>query len=88
MKYEALAGPFKSDPFSSGLITSSLHTVPKKGSKTDARRIVLDLSCPPQHSVNDGIPKTTYINEDFHLEYPTVDRLAELLIEKQGKNGA
>ena len=44
-------------------------TVPKKGS-TNKRRVVLDFSYPEGRSVNDGIPKDTYLGETFHLRLP------------------
>ena len=83
----ALAGPFLDCPFNNGLVISPLHTVPKKG-HSNARRVVLDLSHPPGHSVNDGISNNTYIEEDLQLTYPTVDRFIELIIEKSNGSEA
>ena len=69
----ATASPFQSNPFACQLMTSPLLTVPKKGS--DSRRVVMDLSFPPNHSVNDGIPSHSYLGEPFHLRLPGVDSL-------------
>ena len=80
LQHRALAGPYDRIPFP-GFIVSPLHTVPKKKSDLLCRRIVLDLSHPARHAVNDGIPKESYLNEDLHLAYPSVDRLIELIVE-------
>ena len=48
--------PFKTNPLNSKLYTSPLNTVPKKGSE-NKRRIILDLSWPIGHAINDGIFK-------------------------------
>ena len=58
IEHGALAGPLREEDlsFATGLILSPLHTVQKKGG-SDARRVVLDLSFPPNNSINDGIPK-------------------------------
>ena len=39
----------------------------------------VDLSFPLDNSVNSGILRDSYLGEDFHLRYPTVDSLAELV---------
>ena len=43
--------------------------VPKKGS-TNKRWVVLDFSYQEGRSVNDGIPKETYLGETFQLGFP------------------
>ena len=85
IQFGALAGPYNQPPFSTVLITSPLHSVPKKGQNNDTRRIVLDLSYPPKKSVNEGIPQTY---DDLHLEYPSVDRLIDLLVQRKVQDGA
>lgn len=79
LKHRAIIGPFDNSPFDS-LTINALHTVPKKGSDESVRRIVLDLSYPREGSVNAGIPGESYLDEDFELQYPSVDTLAALLI--------
>ena len=39
----------------------------------------MDLSFPHQHSVNDGIPKDTFLGEPFQLRFPGVDALVALV---------
>lgn len=78
--YGAIAGPFTVNPLSRELITSPLQTVPKRGS--DKRRVVMDLSFPPENSVNDGIPSDSYLDNAFKLYLPGIDRLREFIINK------
>ena len=56
-----------------------LNSVPKQGS--DERRFILDLSCPKGASVNDGICKDFYLGEPVNLTYPTVDDIAERIVQ-------
>lgn len=65
LSYKAIAGPFVTNPLHQQLICSPLQTVPKRGSTT--RRVVMDLSFLPNHSVNSGIPKDLYLNEPYKL---------------------
>ena len=37
--------------------------------------------------MNAGIPKDSYLGEDFLFEYPSVDTLSDLLIQKRGIGG-
>jgi len=67
LSHEATAGPFKHDPIPSRLQTSPLQTVDKDKTKSC---IVLDLSFPPGRSINDGIPKDTFLDVPFHLTLP------------------
>ena len=55
----ALMGPCKS----AGLQISPLMSGEKRNSQS--RRIIMDISWPPGASVNDGIPKDTYLGEPF-----------------------
>ena len=73
----ATAGPFETNPFSCCLMLSPLLTVPKKDSLS--RRIVMDLSFPPEQSVNSGIPTDTYLGETYKLRLPGVDALVTLV---------
>ena len=56
-----------------------LNSVPKQGS--DEPRFILDLSCPKGASVNDGICKDIYLGEPVNLTYPTVDDIAERIVQ-------
>lgn len=78
ISYGAMLGPFEFSPFSV-FTTSPLQTVSKKDS--EARRVVVDLSFPPDHSVNSGIPKDTYEGQPSHLHYKGVDDLATRIVQ-------
>ena len=56
----------------------------KDANNTSTFLVVMDMSFPPDQSVNSGIPKDTYLGERLHLTYPTVDDLAEI-IHKNGQ---
>ena len=74
---KATAGPFSENPFDCPIMLSPLLTVPKKNSLD--RRLVLDLSFPPEHSVNDGIPTDSLLGEPFQPRLPGVDALVHLV---------
>jgi hypothetical protein len=74
-----MAGPFASNPFNRPLHISPLNTVPKKD--PTQRRVIADLSFPSGMSVNDGIPKDTYLDQEITLSFPTVDTLAQHIRE-------
>ena len=63
VQLNATAGPFSLNPLKCPLMVSPLLTIPKKNSSS--RRVVMDLSFPHQHSVNDGIPKDIFLGEPF-----------------------
>lgn len=71
----AIAGPFSTNPLHQPLLCSPLQTVPKWGSSQ--HRIVMDLSFPPQSSVNSGIAASSYLNEPYRLRLPGIDRLCQ-----------
>ena len=77
----SVCGPFTCNPFSisSPYAVSPLNSVPKQGS--DERRFILDLSCPEGASVNDGICKDFSLGEPVNLTYPTVDDIAERIVQ-------
>jgi hypothetical protein len=54
--------------------------VEKKGSSD--RRVILDLSFPPEKSVNGGIPKRSHEEDDCRISYCSVDDLVELVKHK------
>ena len=80
LSYGAIIGPFEENPFDIPLAFSPLSSVPKKDSVE--RRTVMDLSFPDGTSVNDGIPKATYLGDPFKLHYPATDHLIKLINDK------
>ena len=77
--HRAILGPFAVAPFPEGLHTSPLMSRPKKNS--DERRIIVDLSWPTGTSVNYGIPSDTYLDVPYKLQLPTVDQLADRIVQ-------
>ena len=69
-----VAGPFEAPPFPN-LHVSRFGVIPKK-SKPDAWRLILDLSFPTDHSVNDGIFK-----KEFPVVYSTVRDAINLIVQ-------
>ena len=82
LKYNAVLGPFKSNPFDEDIAISPINSVPKKDSKE--RRVIVDLSYPENNSVNDGISKDFYLGNSISVSYPTVDDFVKL-IKSKGK---
>ena len=82
LEHGATAGPFYCNPLPRPLICSPLQTVPKRGSTK--RRVVMDLSFPPSHSVNSGFPDNSYLNEHYKLRLPGIDRLSIYFATWQG----
>jgi hypothetical protein len=75
-----VAGPFQDCPFSEGLTISPLNTVAKRDSSE--RRIIVDLSWPCGSSVNDGIPRSSFLGEPMLVSYPTVDAIVAAVLAK------
>ena len=73
-KYDAVLGPFEVIPFTQYVGISPLSTRPKK--ESTERRVILDLSFPPERSVNDGIKKDNYLGFHAKLTFPKTDQLA------------
>ena len=69
----ALLGPFKTSPIQD-LCFSPLMTVPKE--ETD-RRVIVDFSFPPGKAVNDGIPKSTYLEFEAKFCLPSVSSMVD-----------
>ena len=69
-----VAGPFEVPPFLN-LHVSRFGVIPKKN-KSDAWRLILDLSSPTDHSVNDGIFKN-----EFPVVYSTVRDAINLIVQ-------
>ena len=61
---------------SSGVHISPLGAIPKKN-KPGKWRLIVDLSSPPGHSVNDGIS-----TESSSLSYPSIDHLATIIVSE------
>ena len=72
--------PFNSNPFLQPLGISPLNTRDKKDSTE--KRIILDLSFPEGLAVNESIDKTEYLGVKIDWKLPTVDTLAQLMINK------
>ena len=75
----SVCGPFARNPFMAPIALSPLNSVPKPDS--DERRFILDLSWPAGSSVNDGISKDLFLGEPVSLTYPTVDDIADRIIQ-------
>ena len=75
IQYGAIWGPFKDLPFHCHV--SPFLTREKPNSSN--RRVILDLSFPPGHSVNDGVDKDKYLGSYFELKYPSVDDIVHSL---------
>ena len=58
---KAIMGPFKDNPFQSGIKISPLNSVPKKDSSE--RRVILDLSFPKGASLSNFIRKDEYLGK-------------------------
>ena len=75
---KAVLGPFKENPFNRPCFFSPLNTRDKNDPLE--KRIILDLSFPEGNAVNDGIDTTKYLCRDIILKFPTVDRLAQIMV--------
>ena len=79
LSYNAISGPFDSNPFSCDLAISPLDTVEKD---EVSRRVIVDLSWPEGTSVNTGIDKNVYLGETISLLYPSLDSLTAIIVKK------
>ena len=75
----ACMGPFSIPPFACRLGVLPMSTRAKKD--LQERCIILDLSFPKGRSVNDGIPKNHYCRQEIKLTYPTIDTLAQRIMQ-------
>ncbi len=73
-------GPFASLPFRDRVGMSPMNTRARED-EPSRLRVILDLSYPPKHAVNDGIPADSYLGDPFELKYPTTDELANRIME-------
>ena len=72
---KAILGPFKSSPITD-LCFSPLMTVPKEETK---RRVIVDFSFPPGKAINDGIPRTSYLEFETEFSLPSVSSMVDRL---------
>ena len=77
---KAIIGPFRENPFKSGIKISPLNSIPKK--ETSERRVIMDLSFPKGASLNDYVSKDEYLGEKIELVYPKVDDFIQLIKQK------
>ena len=68
-----ILGPFKEPPIND-FCFSPLMTVPKESTK---RRVIVDFSFPPGKSINEGIPKDTYLDFDIEFSLPSVSSMVD-----------
>ena len=80
-KFNAILGPFDNSPYPD-LHLSPFMTREKPGATN--RRVIIDLSYPPNHSVNAGVSKDHYLGTDFVLTLPSIDTITNQ-IRKLGK---
>ena len=78
LSHRAIMGPFSQPPFQDWFRTNPMLTRPKRDS--DKLRVILDLSFPIGHSVNDGIPSCQLDGSDFKLRLPTIHQLAARIV--------
>ncbi len=76
----SIMGLFHSCPYSSYAVYFPLSTIEKKDSTN--RRVVMDLSYPPGHSINDMMDLSEYLGISSWLRYPKVDDLVDLIKKK------
>ena len=79
LAFDSVCGPFARNPFEAPIALSPLNSVPKPDSVE--RRFILDLSWPAGSSVNDGISKDFFLGEPVELTYPTVDDIADRIVQ-------
>ncbi len=82
LDYNAVLGPFLSNPFKSEITISPISSCPKPDSIE--RMMIVDLTFPEGNSVNSGIRKDSYLGEYIRLRFPKVDNLADL-VKKKGR---
>ncbi len=80
--YQAVLGTFNSNPFSSPI--TILHLNSRAKSDSEERRLIVDLSFPQGNSVNSGIRKHSYLDNDIRLRNLKIDSLVELVKKKGG----
>ena len=81
IKFGAIAGPFNKPPFNK-FHSSPFMTRPKPSASH--KRVIIDLSFPHGHSVNDGIASNEYLGTKFILSLPNIDTITSK-VRKLGK---
>ena len=79
--FGAILGPFKKPPL------KNLHISPfmtREKADSNHRRVIIDLSFPPDHSINAGVTPDMYLGTPFLLTLPTIDDITSKII-KLGK---
>ena len=79
LKLGRIAGPFDTALLAQGFVVSPLNTVEKRDSE-ERRVIIVDLSWPCGHSVNDPISSDFYLGEPLVLRYPTIDYIVDAVV--------
>lgn len=79
MEFGTILGPFKELNFTPWAQTSPMLTRPKKNSVK--RRVVVNLSFPPGHSINSGITKGWYQGKAFKFTLPSLADLNKRVIQ-------
>ena len=76
----ATLGPCDENPLKpSPLAISPVNTVEKNTLDPNDRRIISNASFPSGASVNDGIPKESFLGDPFKLELPGMDEFIDLV---------
>lgn len=75
--HEAILGPFHKEPFYPWTRRSPIMSRPKKDS--DKRRIIIDLTFPQGHGVNQGIDIHAVLGKDITYSLPTIKDLTTRL---------
>ena len=55
--------------------------ITREKSDSEKRSVIIDLSFPPDHTVNSGVPKNMYLGTAFELHYPTIDMITQRLCD-------
>ena len=72
-----LLGPFFTNPFPDRTASSQNNSMPKRDS--DEHLVILDMSFPSDHSINDGIDKDHCLGVTIDLSYPTIDSFTTMV---------
>ena len=75
----ATCSPFSANPLCTELTISPLYIAHSRSGKS---RVIIDLSFPFSFSVNDGIPKDSYLNEPLTIRLPGTDTLVKIILPK------
>lgn len=81
--HKAIVGPFRSAPFHPWTRRSPMMTREKKN--TTKRRVIIDLSFPEGHSVNDGIDIKSIYGRNTTYTLPSIMDLTALVLHLGGR---